>query len=187
MQKAGVDTSIFKAHSLRGATATHLMAAGTPQHLVQARGHWSSTATLDIYYNRLHQQTDWEAHLLGGHALARQAAACAVLPLSVPLANPTEEGESRGSKGESTAQEAALIAHGVLRPLYDSTECPACGHMMQLEAAYKCSKCQKIYHVRCMGHSASVGSRHIQYGIMCFLCNFPVATTGNRQGKHSTS
>ena len=97
------------------------MAAGTPQHLVQARGHWSSTATLDINYNRLHQQTDWEAHLLGGHALARQAAACAVLPLSVPLANPTEEGESRGSKGESTAQEAALIAHGVLRHLYDST------------------------------------------------------------------
>ena len=93
-----------------------------------------------------------------------------MLPLSVPLAEPTEEGESRGSKGESTAQEAALIAHGVLRPLYDSTECPACGHMMQQEAAYKCSKCQKIYHVRCMGHSASIGSRQLLYGTMCFLC-----------------
>ena len=38
MQKAGVEIEIYKAHSLRGATATHMLQAGTPQTLVMARG-----------------------------------------------------------------------------------------------------------------------------------------------------
>ena len=171
MQQCGIDTATFKAHSLRGATATHLLAKGTPISHVQARGHWSSLQTLDVYYNRLHQQIDWETHLLGGHAEGRHdSAACAVLPPSAPQADPTKEGESWGDKGESTAQAAALAAQGVLRALYDSTHCPSCTLPMQKEAAYKCTKCRSIYHVRCMGHYASVGNRQLRYGTMCFLC-----------------
>ena len=60
MEAQGIDTEIFKAHSMRGATATHLMKSGTSQDLVQTRGGWSSSATLDQYNNRMHQLEDWE-------------------------------------------------------------------------------------------------------------------------------
>ena len=150
MQAAGIHTQVFKAHSLRGATATHLLANGAPQTLVQARGHWTTQGTLDMYYSRLHQQVDWQAHLMGGHASERQEAACAVLSPSAPQADPTKEGESGGDGGESTAQVAALRAHGVLRPLYDTTKCPSCNLTMQKEAAYRCRRCGSMSHVRCM-------------------------------------
>ena len=93
-----------------------------------------------------------------------------MLPPSAPQADPTKEGESWGYKGESTAQAAALAAQGVLRPLYDSTHCPSCTLTMHKEAAYKCTKCSSIYHVRCMGHYAAVGCRQLRYGTMCYLC-----------------
>ena len=55
MQALGIHTDIFKSHSLRGATATHLLRAGVPAHLVQARGHWTNQNTMIEYYGRLHQ------------------------------------------------------------------------------------------------------------------------------------
>ena len=105
---------------------------------------------------------------------------CIVLyfPL-VFLADPTKEGESRGAEGESTAQVAALIAQGVLRPLYDTSYCPTCTLSMQHEAAYKCKKCDGIFHVRCMGHYAAVGGRQISYGIHCFLCSMALSSSTN--------
>ena len=60
MRNVGVDTDVFKSHSLCGATATHLLKEGVPHHLVQSRGAWTNSATLDTYYNRLHQTKDWE-------------------------------------------------------------------------------------------------------------------------------
>ena len=69
---SGINVHTYKAHSLRGATATHLMPKGVERGLVQSRGQWTSSQTLDKYYNRLHQQTDWEAHL-GENAAGRQA------------------------------------------------------------------------------------------------------------------
>ena len=98
MSEEGIDTNTFKAHSLRGATATHLLQQGAPQSLVQARGKWASSDTLDKYYSRLHQQEDWEG-LLGGNAKGRQATACAVPSPPVPQAEPTEEGGSWGTQG----------------------------------------------------------------------------------------
>ena len=38
MARAGLDTRAFKAHSLRGAAATHLLKAGVPGQAVQTRG-----------------------------------------------------------------------------------------------------------------------------------------------------
>ena len=66
MEQAGVNSSHFKSHSLRGATATHFLKMGVPHHLVQARGHWASPQTMDKFYARLHQDQDWYAHLQGG-------------------------------------------------------------------------------------------------------------------------
>ena len=52
LQLAGIDTAVYKAHSLRGATATHLLKTGTPPTWVRTRGGWTSSATLDLYYSR---------------------------------------------------------------------------------------------------------------------------------------
>ena len=117
MTEENIDTQVFKAHSLRGATATHLLQQGTSQTLVQARGKWASSKTLDDYYSRLHQTENWEK-LLGGNGKERQASACAVLPLTVSQPTLTEEGERRKTQGDCTAQVDALHAQGVLRPSF---------------------------------------------------------------------
>ena len=61
-------TQVFKAHSLRGATATHLLKMGVQADVVRARGGWSATKTLDTYYPRLHQCRDWQAIYYGSSA-----------------------------------------------------------------------------------------------------------------------
>jgi site-specific recombinase XerD len=38
MAAVGIDTGVFKSHSLRGAVATHLSRLGTPLELIKARG-----------------------------------------------------------------------------------------------------------------------------------------------------
>ena len=38
------------------------------------------------------------------------------------------------------------------------------------EAVYRCQHCQHLYHVRCMGHYAAVGSRTCTYKVTRFLC-----------------
>lgn len=138
METLGVNTEIWKAHSLRGATATHLMAKGVPQSMVQARGNWTSTATLDKYYNRLHQQQDWSELLtcntsklekirlgvkeqetppMGGNAPVRQTATCAEPSLPSSLPETTKEvGRGEGGRG-GTAQAAVCLWGGVPSPL----------------------------------------------------------------------
>ena len=180
--KLGNDITVWKAHSLRGATATHLLAQGCPQTLVQARGHWSNQGTLERYYNRLHQQQDWETllvqkkhpsafyHFMGGPAGGRQTGLSAVLPLPPSLPETTEEVDRGEGKGASTAHKSVLNAHGVLRPLYDTMACPTCSDRMNHEAAYRCQKCRNIFHTRCMASHAAVGGRKTRTSTQCFLC-----------------
>ena len=54
MKSVGINVDIFKAHSLRGATATHLLTKGVSQDLVQSRGHWTTSQNMDMYYSRMH-------------------------------------------------------------------------------------------------------------------------------------
>ena len=42
----GIDTAVYKSHSLRGATATHLAQSGVPLHWIQGKGGWSSLEIL---------------------------------------------------------------------------------------------------------------------------------------------
>ena len=65
--RVGIDTIIFKAHSLQGATATAMMEKGVPKDHVQARGGFWIGETLDEYYARLQQGVPWEVVLLGGN------------------------------------------------------------------------------------------------------------------------
>jgi len=55
MAEAGIDTAEWKAHSLRWAAATHFTAKGVPGAIVQARGDWTSAATMATHYARQHQ------------------------------------------------------------------------------------------------------------------------------------
>ena len=171
MDQVGIQTKHFKAHSLRGAAATHLLKNKIPQDWIQARGHWSSSVTLDKYYNRLHQTKNWEALLMGRDEAVRLSEALAVPLPSSPIAETTKEVESMGDQGEGTARDSDLVAHGVLRGLMETILCPACGQVQTNEATYRCAECRRIYHVRCMGHYAAVGSRTWTYKVTCFLCS----------------
>ena len=168
MGARGINVHTYKAHSLRWATATHLMAKGLERGLVQSRGKWTSSQTLDKYYNRLHQQTDWEAHL-GENAAGRRALTCVVLGLTPSLPKTTKEVERREGEAHSTTQIDALRAQSVLRPLHAEVQCPSCGENKVSEAAYQCTTCKSTYHVRCMGPKLE-SSKNLVFKTTCYPC-----------------
>ena len=114
---------------------------------------------------------------------------CSSLCCASSVGSPSGPDEGRGklgSPGGCTAQAAALTAQGVLRPLNDTTKCPTCNLPMQREAAYRCQKCQSVFHVRCMGHHAAVGQRQLKYGTTCFLCTLS-SNVHQRPPQHAMS
>ena len=52
MQNAGIDVSIFKAHSTRGSSASHLAKMGTPLSEILDKGNWSHESTFKHFYLR---------------------------------------------------------------------------------------------------------------------------------------
>jgi len=52
MKKAGIDTSIFKAHAIRGAVATKMLDMGELLSDVMRLGRWRSFTAFNEYYNR---------------------------------------------------------------------------------------------------------------------------------------
>ena len=103
MAQEGVDTKVFKAHSLRGATATWLLRKGARRDMVQARGGWGDTQTMDMYYSRLHQHQEWQGMLQGENA-GSGTVGCAVHTATVPLTEPTQECGLGGTEWLCTAQ-----------------------------------------------------------------------------------
>ena len=169
MARHGINTQVFKAHSLRGATATHLMRVGAPRHEVQARGGWSSSQTLDTYYLRLHQEQNWERRLQG--EIARAGLVCrSAAPTTVPELEPTQEGEGEGTE-EGAAQDTQLAALGLLRPLYDQRVCHECRGTFHHESTFRCTRCARIVHVRCL--QVSISNRYGQhaYSTKCTGCS----------------
>ena len=169
MARHGINTKIFKAHSLRGATATHLMRVGAPRHEVQARGGWSSSQTLDTYYLRLHQESNWERRLQG--EIARAGLVCrSAAPTTVPELEPTQEGEGEGTEA-GAALDTQLAALSLLRPLYDQRVCHECRGTFHHEATYRCVTCARTVHVRCLQETS--GNRYGQpaYTTNCRGCS----------------
>ena len=174
LESLGVDTNIFKSHSLRGATATHMLRRGCPQGLVQSRGGWSSPVTLDKYYARLHQHVDWETMLASGEAAGAQgnSSRSAFAP-KTPEAEPTEEGESPGGEEAKAQRLEYLTARGLLRPLHGGDQCPSCGRDMATESCFCCRTCSRLFHVRCLSP--------LKDGVFrphCFGCWFQKASDG---------
>lgn len=52
LSKAGIDTEKWKAHSLRGAAATHMFDKGVHVEKILALGRWASASTFEKYYKR---------------------------------------------------------------------------------------------------------------------------------------
>ena len=118
MQAAGINVQVFKSHSLRGVIATHLLRQGCDKSWVKTRGGWSSMATLDLYYDRLHQTQDWAqlvqgmpvtpAPAMGEHDLGeyRQTASNAAESAKSAYPEATKE-----AGGEADEQEKAALPH----------------------------------------------------------------------------
>ena len=53
LQSAGIDTSVFKAHSVRGAATTHAYITGVPISEILKMADWSSERTLRKHYLRV--------------------------------------------------------------------------------------------------------------------------------------
>jgi site-specific recombinase XerD len=52
LNEVGVDTTKFKAHSIRSASASHLLETGSTVDEVMRRAHWKSRAVFSKYYDR---------------------------------------------------------------------------------------------------------------------------------------
>ena len=52
LKEAGIDTSIFSAHSARGAAASKAMAQGIPIQSILNQGHWARESTFAKFYKR---------------------------------------------------------------------------------------------------------------------------------------
>ena len=153
MTECGVDTEVFKAHSLRGAAATYLPQLGVPQSLVQAHGFWSSTQTLDEYYPRLHMVLNWDDMLQGAPApdtrqpptdqgtpptsTGNLVPAVVPSPSSGSLEATTEAG--KGTDKGTAQQLEQLSALGIVRGLHSPSNCPRCNTPVKREAAHICT------------------------------------------------
>ena len=174
MKRVGLDVQIFKAHSLRGATATKLLRLGVPKNLVRARGGWKLDAVLDEYDSRFHQQVPWEEVLLGetaGRGMSLGASSSTTTPQPEG-----DEGNRRGGVEEGDeAPRDILTALAVLRPLYTAQICAHCEFSVRSEAAISCTVCHTVRHVRCMGPRATPGGTE---KIMCNRCATQAASVG---------
>ena len=169
MGRVGIDTKIFKAHSLRGATATAMMEKGMPKDYVQARGGWRSSATLDENYARLHQGVQGERVLLGGNGNGGMSNSASPVSTTPPNRRCRRKSKGWGVENKREAQVGILAARGVLRPLHSPTKCAACRLSAVTEAAYKCFSCESWGHVRCLGLIPSPTGRHDR-DIRCTRC-----------------
>ena len=52
MTEAGIDTNIFKSHSTRGASASHMIDSGVPLAEVLKQGAWTDECTFCKFYLR---------------------------------------------------------------------------------------------------------------------------------------
>ncbi len=65
MNRLGLDTDLFKAHSLRGAAASFALGMGASPQFVRQRGAWRSDVVFDEHYGRGHQLLNWDKLFLG--------------------------------------------------------------------------------------------------------------------------
>jgi integrase len=59
MTAAGIDTTVYKPHCLRGAAATMAAILGVPADLIQGRAGWADAKTMARHYQAAHQALDW--------------------------------------------------------------------------------------------------------------------------------
>ena len=192
MQECGIDTNLFKAHSMRGAAATAFMAAGIDQCLTRQRGGWSDTTAFEAHYARLHQIVPWDDCLstqpdsptvvcssprgIPNSCLRQPTQRAQCLSASVATAKssypePTKEGEGKEDEHGATEALRLLNVRQLVRPLGGGRECPACLGSLNFEAAFKCSVCLQVVHVRCLRPKLFTKGNIPIYSSACNRCS----------------
>ena len=105
-----------------------------------------------------------------------------LIPTKPAGLKPTKEGEKAAGEERRRLCTAQLTALGIIKDLYHQDPCPSCGRPMQLESTYRCTTCQKLYHVRCMAKAAD--NHHLQ---KCFLCDFKSQSPEHRAQRAANS
>ena len=195
MESVGLDTTIFKAHSVRGASATFFMQAGVPKELVQARGGWTTQETVLQYYSRAHQSYNWDG-ALGLSAVrtpstepappgdlaetSKDFVLCHDCPTAAFPPEP-DKGRSGGEKQRRAGMAQDLSALGVLQPLGNYPACARCRSLIRSEAGYVCQNCTRPFHVRCLRGLPflSRSLRGLQPTTLCRWCWYRVHRGGN--------
>ena len=163
MEAVGVNTHVFKSHSIRGATTTFLFSLGVDKQLVQARVQWSSEICMGRYYSLLHSHIPWDqvlhTHIIPGlqsvvgqrgqpldEACPLGAALGPEVPWKPqPRAEPTGRGE--GNETQAAHQEE-LSALWLCHSIFDTPSCARCKVRIGREAGYRCIGCSNEFHVR---------------------------------------
>ena len=169
MTDVGLDRTVFKPHSVRGALATEYLRKGAPHAVTRQRGGWCTDRAFEQHYARTHQTADWEGYLLGvtcATSSTSERSSCPLgepleeasgraelsLPL-VPVPEPTEEGGRSGTEVLESEARTLLAAKGALRAIGDRTKCAVCKTKVGLEAGWMCTTCNRLVHVRCLSWS----------------------------------
>jgi hypothetical protein len=169
MQTLGIDTAFFKAHALRGASASTALSNGVLPFMVQGRGGWRSAESFNQFYARAHQDISWEKVVYGAtgapgpvDAGFGEAGSLPVElgPLGSAAASSTgserSEAEGGGSEGEPKAPAAPADAFAdVTVPLGSKTRRNGCSNVITQQARFNCERCDRTFHVRCLAPQPS--------------------------------
>jgi site-specific recombinase XerD len=194
MAQADINVQVFKSHSLRGATATHLLRKGCNKEWVKARGGWSSMNTLDLYYDRLHQHQDWASLLQKQQQVCQPAmgeddevccrqptASNAAVAVNAAYPEATKEAGGEAAKQDKAALIAVLSAHGIIKDMHEDLVCPTCGGHLRREATYVCKSCGSMFHVRCLASNEE--GTWLQHCLNCWEKPPPVSEDFLEPGK----
>ena len=110
-------------------------------------------------------------------SVANSLAAGFPVPLSGALEATTEAVRVTDEAQESKLSE--LRALGILRPLLDTPVCPRCKATIKSEAAYGCSGCSDLFHVRCLHRTldeprtkTKIELRQYVHSTLCQKCHY---------------
>ncbi len=159
MNRLGVDTNVFKAHSLRGASASTALSSGVAPRFVQQRGAWKSDTVFDEHYGRGHQLLDWDKMFLGqeGDLLTSSITSEIVYNPSVHFCtNTTKEVLSKKCERGGKQFLKILCASGHVLDESAQKLCCICCAKIRFEAWWKCISCENFMHFRCLGVKNSI-------------------------------
>jgi hypothetical protein len=153
LEKAGIPSTRFKAHSLRGATATYLtMMKKVPEQSIRARGGWfSGSDSYAKHYDRSDQGEVWDLLFMAGRTET-------VTPCNLPFPPPwrkssppeVDEGRRKGEDDDTVVGKPCAAAETLWIKDFEGIICSGCATAIKWEASMYCGRCYTRSHFRCL-------------------------------------